>query len=376
MPIKQLIVVALAVIGGGLLGIWFHPLLAVLFSTALMLLLVLQSNARVIAFPAGENISLSPNRPLEETSLLLDEAIQDTQRNLASQIAVQSDAIALLTQSFDAIKTLLEKQQHYINQMLYESDSDAQKSTVSARMSLFAENTYSLLNRFVDTTVEISASSMELVEKVGAIAEQMPNVIRALKDIDQIAAQTNLLALNAAIEAARAGEAGRGFAVVADEVRALSNRSAGFSKDIQQQLGSIANAIADLDVVVGRVASQDMSYVLHAKADMQHISTHLIHKANADEETTHNMDLLINQLVNALNNAVRALQFEDMSKQNMEYSIARLNELQPLVRILSVATQSPEQLDAEILRYKNSEQRQKHNPVSASSVESGSIDLF
>lgn len=374
MPIKQLIVVALAVIGGGLLGIWFHPLLAVLFSTALMLLLVLQSNARVIAFPAGENISLSPNRPLEETSLLLDEAIQDTQRNLASQIAVQSDATALLTQSFDSIKTLLEKQQHYINQMLY--DSDAQKSTVSARMSLFAENTYSLLNRFVDTTVEISASSMELVEKVGAIAEQMPNVIRALKDIDQIAAQTNLLALNAAIEAARAGEAGRGFAVVADEVRALSNRSAGFSKDIQQQLGSIANAIADLDVVVGRVASQDMSYVLHAKADMQHISTHLIHKANTDEETTHSMDLLINQLVNALNNAVRALQFDDMSKQNMEYSIARLNELQPLVRTLSVATQSPEQLDAEVLRYKNSEQRQKHNPVSASSVESGSIDLF
>ncbi|WP_449245519.1 methyl-accepting chemotaxis protein [Cellvibrio fontiphilus] len=217
---------------------------------------------------------------------------------------------------------------------------------------------------------------MELVEKVGKIADQMPDVIRALKDIDQIASQTNLLALNAAIEAARAGEAGRGFAVVADEVRALSNRSAGFSRDIQQQLGGIANAIADLDQVVGTVASQDMTYVLLAKAEMQKISNQLIAKADSDQKTTQQLELLVVELVEALNNATRALQYEDMSKQNLDYSICLLNELLPLIAQLNSVSKHPQALEAELAKYQVSESRNKHNPVSASSIVSGSVDLF
>jgi methyl-accepting chemotaxis protein len=378
MQVKSLWLIAIALLGGCLLGIYLHPLAGPIFVSVVLgyALLAAINNKSSGTVQDQAAASISAPAALSETSVVINEVVQESMSNLVAQIGIQSDAVSTLADAFQKIKELLEEQQVGVQRLLYEAGDDKSNESISSRMSLFAENTYNLLNQFVDTTVNMSASSMELVEKVGAIADQMPDVLKALKDIDQIAAQTNLLALNAAIEAARAGEAGRGFAVVADEVRALSNRSAGFSLEIQKQLRGIAAAIDDLTNTVGEVASQDMTYVLQAKAEMQGVSDNLIKKADKDQDITQDMEQLVVQLVNALHNAMRALQFEDMSTQNIRHTIQRLEELVPIATSLTAPHNNFSRLIDELTRYKEASARQKHNPVSASSVESGSIDFF
>jgi methyl-accepting chemotaxis protein len=91
------------------------------------------------------------------------------------------------------------------------------------------------LSKSINTGQELANSS---VESMNQINEQTKSISDAIKVIDQIAFQTNILSLNAAVEAATAGEVGKGFAVVAQEVRNLASRSAEAAKEIKELVES------------------------------------------------------------------------------------------------------------------------------------------
>lgn len=310
-----------------------------------------------------------------DVAKMITQVLEDSNVSLRAQIGIQRDAVETLTTAFHDIKKLLIEQQGFVYRLTHDDGGamiGGKDVSLVEGMNDFSMKIYDLLNKFVDTTIQMSASFMELVEKVEHISLQMPRALKALKDIDQIASQTNLLALNAAIEAARAGESGRGFAVVADEVRALSNRSAGFSMDIQTQLKGIAASINNLRETVSEVASQDMTYVLQVKLEMQNVSADLIERAKRDEEVVIAMRPLVDRLKLGLDNAVRALQFEDMSTQNVKYVIENIDEISVLLTSISAG----ENAQPKIEEYKKSERRQSHNPVSSFSVSTGDVELF
>ncbi len=126
----------------------------------------------------------------------------------------------------------------------------AQRATQSAQNgSGVVENTVAVMGQIADKVQETART----VESLGARSDQIGNIIGTIEDI---ADQTNLLALNAAIEAARAGEQGRGFAVVADEVRALAERTTRATKEISEMIKSIQKETRSAVIVMEQGVQQ------------------------------------------------------------------------------------------------------------------------
>ncbi|MCX9158330.1 methyl-accepting chemotaxis protein [Niveibacterium sp. 24ML] len=183
------------------------------------------------------------------------------------------------------------------------------------------------MQRIVDSVIENSRIAMELVELTDTISKRATDVEQILGEIGAIAKQTNLLALNAAIEAARAGEAGRGFAVVADEVRDLSARTSAFSQQIGGLMQSMRDGVRQTESAISQMASQDMTFALSSKVEVENVLAE-VERLNQQREhgvaqlTAHSsaMDAEVGQ-------AITAMQFQDMVSQLIGHVVERVDAL-------------------------------------------------
>ena len=219
------------------------------------------------------------------------------------------------------------------------------------------------------------------------------NVLEMLGDVRKISNQTQMLAINAAIEAARAGSAGKGFAVVAEEVRNLAVRSNEFSEKIGESVGGISEALNAVEVTVRDMAKQNIQVVNEARQEVDSLMEKTRVFNSRLEESAQKISQISGQVEQEVRGAITSLQFQDMATQVIAHVKGRveilesvLNELSQLSNDLEIngvgqesqnsCAERIERLQRAVSKASMVIEHAHHNPVSQKSMNQGDVELF
>ncbi|MBW3694587.1 methyl-accepting chemotaxis protein [Vibrio sp. T187] len=214
---------------------------------------------------------------------------QKTSNQTQSQLSSQREQTA-------NVATAMTQMSHSVQEVAQSAQSSLQ---MVQQVETASESGRQIMNTNISTINQLETRLNESVVAVGEL-QQMSSQIGSILDVIRgIAEQTNLLALNAAIEAARAGEQGRGFAVVADEVRVLAQKTTHSTSEIETMISNlqsssktagnvIESCMNDMDMSVQQAsnANSAMEEIQALILEISHMSTHISQAAAEQSETS------------------------------------------------------------------------------------------
>jgi len=239
--------------------------------------------------------------------------------NKASELAINSAEVSFF---LDKLATAIEDSGQDVDRLAAAAEQMSLNTrTINDNAALAAEQATQAvaassegegkLNQNVAIVNQLNQSVIEASNKIDSLSQKAAEIQNITNVIDAISEQTNLLALNAAIEAARAGEQGRGFAVVADEVRALASKTADATDQIGTMLNQVNHETSETTAVMTGIVKQTDNVV----GTMNDLSTSL--------SNIHN---LMNASSNASEHISQALQEQDSTSREISTAISNLHD--------------------------------------------------
>ena len=253
--------------------------------------ITVESHAELIALGGGINGFITKLRLLITELKELASRSQDESQTAAGIAQQTRDSVNRQYSEIESVVTAVNEMSATALEVAKASEQTAAETEAMTANVKAGEDSLSKAMGFV---TNMSQESLLAKEAVSKVADSSTNISKILEVISAIAEQTNLLALNAAIEAARAGEQGRGFAVVADEVRALASKTQSSTDEISKLIESLqkevksASNIIDQGVNGAQRAVEQTESALNSLntivSQIEEVSSQVTHIATAAEE--------------------------------------------------------------------------------------------
>ena len=321
----------------------------------------------------------------------IDVELEGTKKEIARVQNLLLEAVKALTINFQGMAALSGRQGEIVQEIV--DRTTAANNGAGVNSTNFAQEARLLMEHFIELLVTVSKQSVATVYHIDDMVDHLDGIFSLLGELKGIAEQTNLLALNASIEAARAGEYGRGFSVVADEVRKLSNRSSSFNDQIRDRVSLSKAAIAMVRTTVGEMASRDMNTSISAKERVNQLLDQVSSLNAYYTEAISEVRYVGDQISSAVHEAVRSMQFEDISTQSLSTAVRHVERLEALTEALRTAPITDASLSVETvtastcaeeitqlreriqsLRTKWAGERNK--PVTQETLAAGAVEMF
>ena len=267
-------------------------------------------------------------------------------KEIYSVIKQTEQAANTIASSFEAVINKATIQARQAMELL-EGTQGAASNGVPQSLKDFIQVSDERLNKMADEVVRVADLSVNMVRELDGVQSRTQAIDGFLLDVEKLADQTSLLALNADIEAARVGEHGRGFSVVASEVRRLSKRSHEFSDRIRVHLKEVRTGLSKTYGDMRTLSAADMEHALKIKEDVLSLTRSLEGKNREVAETVSRINEISKEIAQDVQNVVVSLQFHDITSQKLSGMLEPMDDLRRSLYHLMQETLS---LDKDLLK--------------------------